>query len=95
MPNNPLHLKKKSQINLRSEFWASPPESLFDRHYVAAAISCSVGLLEQQAVHGGGIPYLKLGRKCLYRKQDVLDWIAQKSIKATSTAEYQAKEGCV
>lgn len=46
--------------------------SLFTQHTLAAVLDCSTQLLERNRWEGKGVPYLKIGRKVLYRKSDVL-----------------------
>lgn len=52
---------------------------------LARHLKCSESLLEKQRHFGKGIPYLKLGRKCLYRSEDV-----QKYLEATRVGEVTA-----
>jgi hypothetical protein len=54
------------------EFWRAPPDALFTRREVAKVRRCSVALLEREAWSGTGIPVIKDGERCLYRKADVL-----------------------
>jgi hypothetical protein len=58
----------KSVAELRAEFWNAPDDALLDRKTVAAGIHRSIGWMELKAIHGGGIPFYKCGRRCLYRK---------------------------
>lgn len=78
----------KSPSELRTEFWDAPQEALLDRKTTAAGIGYSLGWIEIKANTGGGIPYLKCGRRCLYRKSDTLEWLASNSKRVQSTSEY-------
>jgi hypothetical protein len=78
----------KSLVELRQEFWSAPPEALLNRQTVAAGILRSLGWMELKAVTGGGIPYFKCGRRCLYRKSDALTWLEKNSKRVHSTSEY-------
>jgi hypothetical protein len=65
---------------LRQEFWSSPPQALFPTKHVAAARHVSIALLERERWLGIGPKSVKLGRRVLYRKSDVLDWIAAQDL---------------
>jgi hypothetical protein len=54
------------------EFWEAHPLALFPRRTVAKVRKCSVALLEREAWAGTGIPVIRDGTRCLYRKADVL-----------------------
>ena len=84
-----------STAQLRSEFWLAGDQELLNRATIAAGIGRSIGWLELKAVTGDGIPYLKCGRRCLYRKADALAWLAQNSKRVKSTSEYDSKIGAV
>jgi hypothetical protein len=55
-----------------TEFWNAHPNALFPRKTIAKVRRCSVALLEREAWAGSGIPVVKDGNRCLYRKADVL-----------------------
>ena len=55
-----------------TEFWNAHPSALFPRKTIAKVRRCSVALLEREAWAGTGIPVVKDGSRCLYRKVDVL-----------------------
>lgn len=65
-----MTLKKPSRLHLLNEFESA---ALFNQQIIAAVLSCSTQLLERNRWAGGGVPYLKIGRKVLYRKSDVLN----------------------
>jgi hypothetical protein len=82
--------KELTRRQQRAEFWAAATDSLHDRDTVAAARHVERQTLELEAIRGGGIPYLRIGRRALYRKADVLDWIAKNSQRVESTAQLAA-----
>jgi len=61
------------------DFWAADDQALFNRKQIAGVLRCSVSWLEQLATRGDGPLMLKFGRRVLYRKRDVLDWIASRA----------------
>jgi hypothetical protein len=66
-----------SDLNaLRQEFWAASPDALFPSKYITAIRHCSNAQLERERWLGIGPRYLKVSSRVLYRKADVLDWIA-------------------
>jgi hypothetical protein len=79
--------KPDEEGRLRSEFWSAPAVALVDRATVAASQYKSLAWAEQLAIKGGGPPFLKIGRRCLYRKSDVLAWMEKNGQFVDSTAE--------
>ena len=55
-----------------AEFWGAHPDALFPRKVIAKVRCCSIALLEREAWAGTGIPIVRDGTRCLYRKRDVL-----------------------
>jgi hypothetical protein len=53
-------------------FWEAHPDSLFTRKTIAKVRQCSLALLEREAWAGTGIPIIRDGARCLYRKREVL-----------------------
>jgi hypothetical protein len=80
---------KKSITQLRQEFSGAPDDALLDRPTTAAGIGYSFGWMELKATTGGGVPFLKVGRRCLYRKSDALAWLEANSQRVCSTSEYK------
>jgi hypothetical protein len=80
--------KKKTDIELIAEFWAAPPEALFDQESLVPVVRKSAKWFEHKRYVGGGIPYLKQDRHCLYRKASVLHWLEEHSQEVRSTSEY-------
>ncbi|MDC7718733.1 hypothetical protein PQU95_16150 [Vogesella sp. DC21W] len=46
--------------------------------------------LEVKATHGGGPAMIKIGRRVMYRKADVLAWLEENSRTVTSTSQLAA-----
>ncbi|HAU1322089.1 helix-turn-helix domain-containing protein [Legionella sainthelensi] len=84
-----MTLKKPSRLNLLNEFESAPCSALFNQQTIAAVLSCSTQLLERNRWAGGGVPYLKIGRKVLYRKSDVLNFLQQQKIYYSTSDEGQ------
>lgn len=53
----------------------------------AAVLNCSTQLLERNRWAGTSLPYLKIGRKVLYRKTDVLGFLQQQKIYRSTSDE--------
>ena len=83
---------KQTTSDLRNNFWNAPTDALLDRETTAAGIVRSRGWMELKAVTGGGIPFLKCGRRCLYRKSDTLCWLQTNSKLVYSTSEYPVNQ---
>ena len=79
---------RPSPAALRTEFWSAPADTLLDRSTTAAALNRSNAWLEMKATAGGGPPFLKFGRRVLYRKSAVLAWLEANSLPASSTSVY-------
>jgi hypothetical protein len=77
---------------LRAEFYAAPDDALLGQDLVAVALGRSTAWCEMKRLTGGGPQYLKLGRRCLYRKSAVLRHIAEYSTPVRSTSEYSLLE---
>lgn len=75
-----MPILKISRLDLLNEFELAPGSALFNQHTIAAVLSCSTQLLERNRWAGTGIPYLKIGRKVLYRKRDVQVFIQQQRV---------------
>lgn len=72
---------------LRAEFYALPPEAFVDRQTAAAAPYLSLASLEAMAIKGGGPPYIRVGRRALYKKADLLAWMERTGRKVENTAQ--------
>ena len=76
---------KTSRLQLINEFESAPNSTLFNQNTIAAILNCSTQLLERNRWAGEGVPYIKMGRKVLYKKSDVLDFLQQlKTYRSTS-----------
>jgi len=94
MPKRPRTTPNKTIPELYTEFWDAPDDALLGRNITAAAVGHSMGWMELKAVTGGGIPYYKCGRRCLYRKSDTLIWLKENSKRVNSTSEYTFNLPC-
>lgn len=75
-----MSTNKLSRLQLINEFDSAPSTTLFSQNTLAAVLHCSTQLLERNRWAGEGIPFLKIGRKVLYRKSDVLEFLQQQKI---------------
>ncbi|AOW56849.1 helix-turn-helix domain-containing protein [Legionella pneumophila] len=82
--------KKISRLQLLNEFESAPNSALFNQLTLAAVLDCSTQLLERNRWEGKGVPYFKIGRKVLYRKNDVLSFLQQQKIYRSTCDEGQA-----
>lgn len=81
---------KPTPQDLSVAFWTAPNEALLPRPTTAAGIGYSVSWLELKATHGGGPRMIKIGRRVLYRKSDVLAWLEINSRTISHTSELEA-----
>lgn len=72
---------------LRAEFYRLPDEALVDRATVAAVRYVEPQTVEKEAIKGGGCVYQRIGRRALYRKADVLDWMERTGRRVENTAQ--------
>lgn len=73
--------------SLRAEFWRADQNALLDRATVAAAHYLSLATMEALATKGGGPKYMRIGRRALYRKSDVVAWAEQSGRVVENTAQ--------
>ncbi len=85
-----MSIQKPSRLSLLNEFESAPQSALFNQQTIAAVLSCSTQLLERNRWAGSSVPYLKIGRKVLYRKSDVLDFLQQQKIYRSTSDEGQS-----
>lgn len=71
----------------RREFWQAAPESLHDRPTWAAVRHVGEATIEAEAIKGGGCPYIRIGRRALYRKADMLEWMERTGRRVENTAQ--------
>ncbi len=86
-----MSIQKPSRLNLLNEFESAPQSALFNQQTIAAVLSCSTQLLERNRWAGSSVPYLKIGRKVLYRKSDVLDFLQQQKVYRSTSDEGQSQ----
>lgn len=79
-------MNQTSQIYI-SNFWGAPDDALFNQKVISSVTNFSESWFERQRWAGGGIPYIKCRRKCLYRKSDVIKWL-NKHKTVSSTTQY-------
>lgn len=65
----------KEAAILRSELESAPDWALFSEEYVAAARGISVFTIQSDRRRGLGVPFVRQGRRVLYRKDDILGFI--------------------
>ena len=82
-----MSLEKLSRLDLLNEFDSAPESALFNQKTIAAVLSCSTQLLERNRWAGTSVPYLKIGRKVLYRKSDVLGFLQQQKVYRSTSDE--------
>ena len=79
------------QAALRDEFYRAPADALLDRKTIGAAIYKANQTMEALAINGNGPKFRLLGRRALYRKGDVLEWIEKTSRTVESTAQHASQ----
>jgi hypothetical protein len=82
-----MSLEKITRLDLLNEFDSAPESALFNQKTIAAVLSCSTQLLERNRWAGTSVPYLKIGRKVLYRKSDVLGFLQQQKVYRSTSDE--------
>ncbi|MFJ1269630.1 DNA-binding protein [Legionella lytica] len=85
-----MSIQKPTRLHLLNEFDSAPESALFNQQTIAAVLSCSTQLLERNRWAGTSVPYLKIGRKVLYRKSDVLGFLQQQRVYRSTSDEGQA-----
>lgn len=76
-------------VALQKQFIEADPLALLETKIIAAYTGLSISWFNNKAVYGGGIPYIKLLNKRLYKKVDVLTWLEENCQKVRSTSEYK------
>lgn len=85
-----MSIEKLSRLDLLNEFDSAPESALFNQQTIAAVLSCSTQLLERNRWAGTSVPYLKIGRKVLYRKSDVLGFLQQQKVYRSTSDKGQS-----
>lgn len=86
-----MSIQKPPRLHLLNEFDSAPESALFNQQTIAAVLSCSTQLLERNRWAGTSVPYLKIGRKVLYRKSDVLGFLQQQKVYRSTSDEGQSR----
>lgn len=81
---------KPTDAERRAEFWAALDDALFDSETIGAAFHYKVATLDAFAIRGGGPKYLRIGRRRLYRKGDVIAWAVSTGRVLENTAQLRA-----
>ena len=68
-------MASESPAALRAEFYALPPDAYVDRPTAAAVRYVGLPTIEAEAIKGGGPPYIRVGRRALYKKSELLAWM--------------------
>lgn len=63
------------RLEILRELSSAPDWALFNEHAVAAARGVSVKTIQYERLHGMGVPFLKVGRRVQYRRDDILAFI--------------------
>jgi hypothetical protein len=62
-------------------------DELITRSQLAEYLHTTVGRLAQDSYHGRGIPFVKHGRKVLYRRSDVQKYLQDNTFQSTADAQ--------
>ena len=73
---------------LRAEFHSLPNDALVDRPTAGAAVYLTVASMDALAIKGGGPAYMRIARRALYRKADILHWAADTGRVVQNTAQW-------
>ena len=65
----------KTPPQLLAELDTAPEWALFPEEYVSAARNVSLSAVRQDRTRGTGVPFVKQGRKVLYRKADIFEYL--------------------
>lgn len=68
-----------------AEFDNAPDSTLFNQVVIAHVRDCSIATLERDRWAGGGIPFIKIGRAVKYKKADVVKWLNQHQVQASTS----------
>jgi hypothetical protein len=82
----------ETRIKLLKEFDSAPPSIFLPPVYLAAVRDCSESTLARDRSLGRGCPFVRLGKRVLYRKVDILKWLEEhQPVCPTAEARLQAK----
>ena len=88
--------KQRPRPHLANEFppprdsrgTCQPPMTYLDAHQAAEFLRLSPRTLEKQRVVGGGPQFMKLGRRVIYRLEDLEAWANDRTCRSTADATY-------
>jgi hypothetical protein len=63
-------------------------DAMLDVQAAARLIGLSAATLAKMRCMGGGPPFLKLGRRVLYRRGDLIIWLNARRVRNTTEAAY-------
>jgi hypothetical protein len=81
---------EKTRIQLLAEFEVAPDWALFDQKTLAAIRNCSEATCERDRWAGTGVPFIRDGRRCLYRKADIKAYYLDRQRPVQSTTQADA-----
>lgn len=67
------------------QFWDAPLDSLVDINTAAAGLKHQARWLHNLIAAGEGPPLVRISRKVLFRKRDVLSWLDARSTSQATT----------
>ena len=73
---------------LREQFVKADASVMVTTEEASAYTGLSVSWFNTKAITGGGIPFRKIGKRRMYMKQDVLDWLEKHCPKVLNTMQY-------
>lgn len=79
--------KIREPAALRAEFWRLPDDAMVDRATGGASVYLSEASMDALAIKGGGPKYTRIGRRALYRKRDLLEWMERTGRRVENTAQ--------
>lgn len=73
---------------LREFFVKADANVMVTTEEVAAYTGLSISWFNTKAVEGGGIPFRKIGKRRMYMKQDILNWLEEHCPKVSNTMQH-------
>lgn len=73
---------------LREQFVKADVNTMVTTEEASAYTGLSVSWFNTKAVEGDGIRFRKIGKRRMYLKQDVLDWLEKRCPKVLNTMQY-------
>ena len=75
---------------LREQFVKADPSVMVTTEEASAYTGLSVSWFNTKAVEGNGIRFRKIGKRRMYLKQDILDWLGKHCPKVSNTMQYES-----